>query len=158
MATGEVVTIGCRLPNGYMLEVGLKVTETVSLPGGGTGTVARVLKTEQYARFKLKGTNESSKQAFRLSHGEFMPPSKLRPPPEFTRNVPKDFWEQWKKEHPKNGALKRNEIFEVKAGQSNEQAATLDAMSTKGVLEPLEKGAIMKFGDATIQKYEADKE
>ena len=149
------VTIGCRLPNGYTLEVGLQTTVKEPMANGGTAIVARLEQLPHYQKLTLKGTNEPIRQGMRQG---FLLPSRLRPEPFYNRNVPKDFWEQWKKEHPKNGALKRGDIFEVPNGEANERAATLDMASAPAApLQPMEQGKFV-VGDQEINKAEFDKD
>lgn len=145
----QCVTIGCRLPNGYVLEVGLQTTEVVQTPAGGKALVANVRALDNYTRFVLKGTNERIRSAMREE--KILLPSRSKPDPFYNRNVPKDLWEQWKREHPKNGALKRGDIFEIAPGEANERAATLDAHATPGPLQPMEQG-VFNIGENIIDK------
>lgn len=150
----SMVTIGCRLPNGYVLEVGLQTTIVESTPNGGKALIPRVEQLPSYHKHTLKGTNERIRQGMREG---ILLPARLKPEPFYNRDVPRDFWEQWKKEHPKNGALKRADIFEVPAGDTNERAATLDHMQRPGPLEPLEQGKYT-VGDVEITKAQFDKD
>lgn len=150
----QYVTIGCRLPNGYVLEVGLQTTQLVQTPAGGKALIANVQQLENYQFFTLKGVNERIRRGMREE--KILLPARLKPDPFYNRNVPKDLWEQWKREHPKNGALKRGDIFEVQPGEANERAATLDAHAKPGPLEPLEQGKFT-VGDLTIEKADFDK-
>lgn len=150
----QYVTIGCRLPNGYTLEVGLQTTEMQVTPAGGKALVANVQRLDSYQSFTLKGTNERIRRGMRDE--KILLPARSKPEPFYNRNVPKELWEQWKREHPKNGALKRRDIFEVQPGEANERAATLDAHATRGPLEPLEQGKFT-VGELTIEKADFDK-
>lgn len=117
----ETVTIGCRLPNGYVLEVGLETT--VRTASGGLATQIR--RTPAYARFVLEGTHGHTKAA-RLQG--ILLPSVLAPEPFINRNVPKALWDQWKKDHPNASVLKAGYIFEVKDDNAASiKAATIDA-------------------------------
>lgn len=148
----QYVTIGCRLPNGYTLEVGLQTTELVATPAGGKALIANVRKLDTYDRFTLKGTNEPIRRGMRDG---FLLPARLKADPFYNRNVPKEFWERWKREYPKNGALKRGDIFEVQPGEANERAATLDAHATPNPLAPMEQGKFT-VGDMVIEKAQFD--
>lgn len=151
----QFVTIGCRLPNGYTLEVGLQTTEVIATPAGGKALVSNVRQLDNYARFVLKGTNERIRRAMREE--KILLPSRSRPDPFYNRNVPREFWEQWKREHPKNGALKRGDIFEVPNGEPNEKAATLDMAATPNPLAPMEQGKFV-VGDLVVEKAQFDKD
>lgn len=151
----QYVTIGCRLPNGYVLEVGLRTTEVIATPAGGKALVSNVRQLDNYQRFVLRGTNERIRRA--MVEEKILLPSRSRPTPHYNRNVPREFWEQWKREHPKNGALKRGDIFEVQAGEANERAASLDAAATPNPLAPMEQGKFV-VGDLVVEKAQFDKD
>lgn len=147
MANQEVVTVGCRLPSGLMLEVGLQRTVN---GGPHNRPVAAVRRLSNYRSFTLRGTNAHT--APMRAQG-IQVPSVLSPQPFINSNVPKDLWEQWKKENSASPLLRRNEIYEVKnGGDANSQAAAIDALATSPTpLTPIDRGKKMKFGVDTVE-------
>lgn len=131
--TTETVTIGCRLPHGLKLEVGYKTTRK-----GADGKVfANYEKQDNYQCFVLKGTNEHT-LAQRASGIQV--PSNGNPVPFINKNVPKDIWEQWVKEHPRNWYQKSMNIFVVTDGtQASADAMVIDSMATQAPLAPLNR-------------------
>lgn len=129
----ETVIIGCRLPHGLKLEVGYKTTRK-----GADGKVfANYMRSEDYATYVLKGTNEHT-IAQRASGIQV--PSSGNPEPFINRNVPKDLWERWVKEHPGNWYQKSMNIFVVTDGTvASEKAMVIDSMSTLAPLAPLNR-------------------
>lgn len=141
----ETVTIGCRLPNGYVLEVGLLTTTRV-----GNGTIPQLIRTEDYRRFTIRGTREHNRE---LAKRGFLPPAQLGAEPYLNHNVPKDLWEQWKKEHKGAWAVTSDNLFEVKDGKdtANAAAAVLDMGQAPRVLEPFDISKKFKTGDAVVE-------
>lgn len=150
----EVVTVGCRLPNGLKLEVGLQRTVN---SGPQNRPVVAVKQLENYRSFTLLGTNAHS--ASMRSQG-IQVPSVLDPQPFINPNVPKDLWDQWVKENHSSPLLKRREIYDVKnGGTANSQAASIDALATSPTpLTPLDRSKKMKFGVDTVETAEFDKD
>jgi hypothetical protein len=140
----EVITIGCRLPSGYKLEVGYEVATKV-----GNGLATQVRKLDSYRTFKLKGTHEHTR-AQRLANIQV--PSLLRPKPFINRDVPKALWDEWKRVHARSPLLTNGTLFEVK--QTDDRgiaAATLDAMAHDAPFEPIDPSVQMKVG-AKVEK------
>lgn len=142
----ELVTIGCRFPNGYTLEVGLQTT----VKGGPKdGLISLVRRTDDYQRIKLKGTHWHNAAMFRRG---ILVPSVGNPEP-FLNQIPKDFWERWKREHPKAAVLKSGDLFEIadatKGG--NAKAAVIDAMSKPAPLAPLDPSKILTVGKDKVE-------
>jgi hypothetical protein len=84
-------------------------------------------------------------------------PATLSPEPYLNAGVPKDVWEQWKKEHPNSWAVKQGHIFEVKNSSPDEnRAAVLDSMSRPLALAPLDPYGTLKVGADKIEKANFD--
>lgn len=143
----ETVAIGCKLPNGYVLEVGYTVTER----GGPNpnGVITKLSRAENYRRFKVLGTHAHTAE---LRAKGMRMPSILNPQP-FITNVPKDLWEQWCKDHRRAWVLTSGQLFEVKdaAKPENVKAAVLDAQGRPSILTPLDPSKPMKVGQDTVQ-------
>lgn len=141
----ETVTIGCRTPLGYTLEVGLQTTARV-----GNGTMSQLIKTEKYRRFTLRGTREHTRA---LRKRGFLPPAQRGAEPYLNQNVPKDLWEEWKKTHADNWMLKSENLFEVKDGKdpANAAAAVLDMGQAPRILEPMDPTKKLKVGNDEVE-------
>ena len=150
MAISETVSIGCRLPNGYRLEVGFSVND----PGKGGAPFALYRKHDDYAAFTLKGTNQRS--ILRGPDGKPIgtAPSAIGREPLINHNVPKDLWDRWVAANPKAWALKTGQIFLVpKTDSSTVKAVTLDAKAkSPAILEPLNPKDKMKIDAFEIQQ------
>lgn len=134
----ETVTIGCKLPAGLVLEVGL---QTVEKDGrGGLATAVKHLDT--YQRYVIRGWNHHSadmrKQLLEVKSSAGVPHG-MSTKPFLNRGVPKDLWDQWKAEHPDSWLLKNEVLFEV-ASRDEAGAALRVAESDKTpkVFEPLD--------------------
>lgn len=127
------VTIGCKLPHGMILELGYQVTEKDK-----TGRdFLSVKKLPNYKRVRLNGWHEASGAGAITRAGLVPPPSALRPTSGITKNVPRDFWEAWKKAHP--DMLKRLNGVIFEATDDVEAAAkAIDANQVPTGLEPLD--------------------
>lgn len=127
----ETVMIGCRLPHGLKLEVGYKITRK-----GADGKVfANYEQQDNYATFVLKGTNEHVQGA--RAQGIQLP-AVGNPEPYINRNVPKDLWEQWMKEHPRSWYLKSGNIFAVpNSEEASAKAISTELLSMQAPLAPL---------------------
>lgn len=137
----DTLTIGCRLPHGLVLEINYKTTRK-----SADGKVfANYSRAENYKSYVLKGTNEHTMSA-RASGIQV--PAIGNPEPYLNKNVPKDFWDQWVKEHPGNWYQKSMNIFVVVDGtQASADAMVIDSMSTQAPLAPLNRD-----GDARAPK------
>lgn len=133
MSTTETVMIGCRLPHGLKLEVGYKTTRKT--PDGKV--FANYERADDYTSFVLKGTNEHT-MAQRASGIQV--PSNGNPEPFINKAVPKDLWERWVKEHPRNWYQKSMNVFVVVDGTvASAQAMAIDSMATQAPLAPLNR-------------------
>jgi hypothetical protein len=146
---GNFVTIGCRLPAGMNLEIGLQTTVR---GGPQNGLVPQIKRMPNYRRIRINGTHARHAPLFR--EGIRMPAT-LRPEPFLTR-VPADFWEAWKKEHEGTSLLRNGELFEVRNVQDAHgvKAQIIDASARPQPLAPLDPNEKFKFGKETVEKAE----
>lgn len=143
--TAQTVTIGCRLPKGITLEVGLQTTTKVTGPSGVTGLVAQVKRSDKYQRIVIKGTHHHNAALFRAG---LRPPSILRPEPFLTPNVPKDAWDEWCRQHAGCWLLRSQNLFEVKG---DARAIILDVMKNPAPLSPMDPTKPLKVGNDTVE-------
>jgi len=152
MANEETVTVGCRLPLGLVLEVGLQRTIK---SGPQNRPVAQVKRTEKYRTFQLRGTRAHTTEMRRQG---IAVPSTLNPQPFINKDVPKVVWDQWKAENADSNILKRGEIFEVKGGgEDNAKAAALDALAKSPTpLTPLDRSKVVTVGSDKVETAKFD--
>jgi hypothetical protein len=152
----EMVAIGCRLPNGYKLEVGFSVSQE----GRGGAPFAMFSKNADYQRCVLKGANQHS-----LIRDETGKPFAVKPSqinrPAVINQIPKAFWERWMKEHsdktgkPTAWVVTSGQIFVVppRADSATIKAVSIDAQAKGGnIFEPINPNEIMKIEDHTISR------
>lgn len=152
MAT-EMVQVGCRTPNGYVLEVGF----TTNDEGKGGAPFAMYRKGRDYKAVTLKGLNQRS--IIRDPSGKpfAMAPS-ARGREAYINTIPRDFWERWKKENAEQWVMTSGQIFEIPKGDGSQaKAVALDA-AAKGpnIFEPIDPSVIMKIEDNSISKVVKD--
>jgi hypothetical protein len=132
----EMIQIGCRLPQGYTLEIGLQTTVKDTVSGR---PITNVQRTESYQRVVLVGTNANfRKTRLRL-------PSTLNPEPH-VNTIPKALWDQWKAEHPKAWVIRSGNLFELPKGQASIDAALLDMRAKPNAFAPLDPTKKTKVG------------
>jgi predicted phage tail protein len=96
MSETEMVKIGCKLPQGMILEVGYSVVTQ----GKDGGKSISVHQHDDYQRVRVKGWThvDGSKQAYHS--GLLLPPNtSLSNPQVAVTDVPAAFFARWKKEH-----------------------------------------------------------
>lgn len=135
----EMVLIGCRIPNGYKLEVGYQATE--KQPDGKE--MSRFRKLENYRVAFLKGTHHHTHEQ-RKRRIQVVADMEARP---YINRVPKSLWEEWKRNHKFSALLTGDNpsLYEAKDEDSAE-AMTIDVMSTKAILLPLDPAKKHKMG------------
>lgn len=138
----EQIKIGCRLPAGYTLEIGLSTT----VQANGR-PITQVNRREDYQRVYLKGTHSHT---VALRRQKIQVPSIGKPEPAYTM-VDAAFWERWKKDHPRAAILRTNDIFEV-VDVKNTAAIQLDVMARPQPLAPIDPTKIFKTDGNKIEK------
>lgn len=144
------IQIGCRLPAGYTLEVGL---QTVIVDPTTRRPVTQVQRRDDYQRVTLRGTHAHTAK---MRAQKIQVPSMLNPEPAFT-TVPVEFWERWKKEHPKAAVLKQGDVFEVK-NENDRKAIVLDAMAKPAPLAPVDPDKIYRTDGNKVEKAVFDED
>lgn len=151
----EMVSIGCRLPNGIQLEVGFSVSQK----GEGGAPFAMVTKQENYRQQLIKGTNQHLIVRDQTRKAVAVLPNQMNREPYITQ-VPKSFWDEWVRKNPKSWHLTSGNIFVVPKASLNEvkatvQATALDAAAKSApIFEPMDPSKKMKIEDVTIVKRE----
>lgn len=128
-ATGtETVIIGCRLPSGITLEVGLQ-----TLAANAKGELfTMVKKLDNYQKIVLKGWHHHN------TTGLQMPAGMNSQRPFLNRGVSKAAWEEWKRTHLKSWLLKNKILFEAR-DEADAQVKALEAVDgTPTMLMPLD--------------------
>jgi hypothetical protein len=128
----ETVTIGCKSPAGFILEIGYTIG-----PAGG-----QVLG-DNYQRVVIYGWNRHTQPqriALKEAGSTGDVPHGTNTSPYLNRNVPKAFWEQWVKEHPKSWLLKNEILFAVASGDHAGAALRQkEGEKTPKILTPLDR-------------------
>lgn len=141
--SSDFVLVGCRLPQGYVIEVGLATTMKQ-----GNGTIPFVQKGEDYERFEIIGTNANYRRTrLRL-------PASLNAEPHVNK-VPAKIWERWKKDHLRSWVLQSQNLFEIPDAASIE-AAKLDAQAAPAVLQPIDPSKPLKVGNDKVEPAKFD--
>ena len=146
----EMIQIGCRLPNGIVLEVGF----TVNDEGKGGAPFAMYRKGRDYKAVTLKGLNQRSLIRDPQTNKPFaVSPAQIDREP-FINTIPKAFWDRWIKDNAEQWVVTSGQIFVIPRGDGTQaKAASLDAKS-KGpnIFEPIDQGAKMKIENNEIFK------
>lgn len=127
------IIIGCKLPNGLRLEIG----QTVAEKNHEGKLITQVRKEDNYQSFTLRGWNHHNKNPLlQLPHG-------MDQSPYLNHGVPREFWEEWKRQHPRSWLLKNEIIFEANdVGSAN--LRKMEGDNTPRVLAPLNKKELPK--------------
>lgn len=150
----EMVSVGCRLPNGYRLEVGFSVSQK----GDGGAPFAMYTKHDDYQVHVLRGLNQHSIIRDESGKPFAVKPSQMNREP-VVNQVPKAFWDRWVKEHSdKNGkptawVLTSGNVFALPKDTSSAKAAIMDAKAkSPNLFEPINPSDVMKIEDHTITR------
>lgn len=149
----DTVSVACRLPNGYVLEVGFSVN--VPAAGGGA-SFAMYRKNKDYQTYTLKGCNQHS--LIRDPRGNVLMqlPSAAGREPFINHGIPKDFFDRWCKENAENWALTSGQIFVVPK-PADTKAVTADAAAkSPAIFEPLDPSVPMKLAENEISQRTDD--
>ena len=119
----ETVTIGCKTPNGMILEVGYEIDKQ-----GG------VSRKEDYKAVVVRGWNSNNPPKIQM-------PASHEPSPGITENVLRAFWERWKKENANNRLLKEGLLYEAK-NRLEADARALDVAQKPLGLEALDPAKV----------------
>ena len=133
----DFLIIGCKSPAGMKLEIGIQTTRK----NEEGKTVTHVEKTAAYETYTIHGWNHHSypmRVAMLKSGNAPDVPHGMNTQPYLNRGVPRAFWEQWKKEHPRSWLLRNGILFEA---EDEPSAAVMvkDSEKTPAVLAPLSK-------------------
>lgn len=151
----ETVTIGCKLPAGLKLEVGL---QTVTKDKDGKITGVELKRLDNYGSFIIRGWNHHSHEMRKQlveSKSTSGVPHGMNTRPFLNRNVPKALWEQWKSEHKGSWLLKNDILFEVAAGDEASAALRVsESDKTPKIFEPLDSTKTIVPGVKPLEREE----
>lgn len=152
----DTVTIGCKLPAGLKLEIGLQTT----VPDSATKRpIVQVKALPTYEVVRIRGWNahtldmrrqlDKTKSAAGVPHG-------MNTTPFLNRGISKVFWERWKAEHSGSWLLKNEILFEV-ADDDHAGAALRveESAKTPTVFEPLDPSKTIVPGVETRKLEDA---
>jgi hypothetical protein len=122
------VTIGCRLPCGYVMEVWGMEEVAEPLLGGGSRIVKRAVSLNR--RVKING---SARQVGKDS------PHEIRNAAGLTHGVDADLWAAWLAQHQDDDLVKNNIIFASTKGIDVEAKAK-EVIAEKTGFEPIDPG------------------
>lgn len=144
----EMVTIGCRLPNGLRLEVGY----TASTRRGNGAPFARYSKNKDYRELLLKGANQHLviRDPSTRKIVSTLPARRTSEP--YLNTVPKDFWDRWVKDHPDSWFITSGQLFVVPKPDDLE-AVTMDAAAKSDpIFRPMDPTEVVDLDGAKIEK------
>ncbi len=150
--SSEVVTVGCRLPNGLKLEVGYSTSQQ----GAGGAPFVMYRKGADYQTFTLKGTNQ--RLFVRGPDGKILTTlvSARDKEPYLNQGVPKDLFDRWCAEHRDAWVLKSGQVFLVPK-PADTAAVMKDAQATSAnILEPLDPSKTFKIDGMEINRRTDD--
>lgn len=114
MASGNLISVGCKLPQGLIIEVGYDL-----VPGG-------VSRGPNYKRIELAGANQHS-----TTVGQLRTPSPKDLRPGITNNVPEEIFDAWVAAHADSNIVKNGLVFKARnAGEATAKAADLTQKPT----------------------------
>ena len=119
----KICTVGCKLPNGIILESGYVVEN------------GNVVRSPDYKRIVLAGANQEHLRTSR--EDRILLPARLRFKPGITENVDEDVFDAWIAAHPDSNIVKNKLIW--KAKNRTEALAIAAADERKIGLEPLDQ-------------------
>jgi hypothetical protein len=123
----DTVIIGCRLPSGITLEVGLQTLEKNA--DGKYFTMVKRL--DNYERIVLKGWHHHNTTGLQMPAGVSMNK------PFLNRNVSRAAWDEWTRTHSKSWLLKNKVLFAANT-EAEAQLMALEAVDgTPKVLAPI---------------------
>lgn len=120
----SLVTIGCKIPSGLILEMGYD-----AVPGG-------TIRGPNYKAVTLRGPN---------MHHIPGAPAPANFVPGLTHNVDEEFFDAWMKSHQDSNIVKNKLVFKAKS-KAEAEAKALDATAQTTGMEPLNPNAVSKAG------------
>jgi hypothetical protein len=152
----ELITIGCKLPSGITLEIGLQTT----MKDGNGKQMTMVSRTENYRQINLKGWHahtEHIRMRAREQGVDPMIPAGADMRPFLNRGIKKADWEEWKKTHKGSWLLKNEILFEA-ADEASAQLRVLESEKTPAPFAPLKpkklkKGEEVQPGEIAVADF-----
>lgn len=117
---GNLVSVGCKLPQGLILELGYSIVD------------GNVVQGDSYKRIVLAGANQHS-----VTEGALRTPSPKDLRPGITNNVDEEAFDAWVKAHANTNIVKNGLVFKAKnAGEATARAN--DLTQKKMGMEPVD--------------------
>lgn len=120
MATGKTCSVGCKLPNGLIIELDYK-----SVPGG-------IVKGDKYVEIELKGANQHS-----IIRGINRDPAPKDLQPGITDGVDEEAFDKWMATHADTKLVKHKLVFKAN-NRRDAEAIAKEMTPEKMGLEPID--------------------
>ena len=124
---GDTVTVACRLPHGFFMQLDdmVEITEPI------IGTVKRA-QPRPGARWRIRGYYDDSREVF----GSAMPMPAQEGHFALTHGIPRDAWEEWKRTHYDLPMLQNGLVFAHDNGSAIE-GMRQERKDVRSGLEPI---------------------
>lgn len=126
----DTVTVGCKLPNGLILQNFRMEDYQDQVMGGGTRTAQRSVRLEE--TYRVCG---SSIDIAKMALGEV--PNLVIGGYGITSGVPREFWEEWERTN-KNTPLVRNGLIFAMPDDARARARAAEGAKLRTGLEPID--------------------
>lgn len=124
-SSGGTVTVGCKLPNGYIMRIFDMVDMAEPIPGAPAKTFKRAVPNEK--QYTLRGN--------RVPFG-MMPRYQIIGGYALTPGIPADVWDKWLSQNKDSDLVKNNLIFAHEKVE-NAAAQAKDQATVRSGLEPI---------------------
>lgn len=139
------VTIGCKLPNGLVLESGYTVEH------------GNVVRTAGYKRLKLNGANQNRFQIVNNVREMSNPKAPLHFEPGITENVDEAFFDKWVIDHRDSNIVRNKLVWKVK-NRTEAKARAIGETQNDFGMEPRDPtklgGKVKKFDNSDAVGFE----
>lgn len=131
MAAAKVCSVGCKLPQGLIIELDYRVV------GGG------IVRGANYARITLAGANQHS-----IIRGTLRDPSPANLQPGITDNVDEEAFDKWLADHKDTNLVKNMLVFKANSHKEAEAIAK-EVTTEKTGLEAIDPSKVRGIEPAT---------
>lgn len=129
-SNSDVVIIGCKIPNGLILDEEREIDYNEPIMGGGIYRGKRWVRTG--VRYTLNGPAVSAEQ-FRSGDIDHL----VIRGAALTTGIPREFWENWLKRHKDNSFVKQRLVFAA-ADEGSARSMAAELAKVKSGLEPID--------------------
>jgi hypothetical protein len=130
-APGGTVTVGCKLPSGFVMETHRFEPIFEPVLGGGTRETRRAFKTGR--EHTLNGYAINPLEAMKGN----VPTHLIIGGYGLTSGVPRDFWDEWYAEY-KDSALVKNQVIVMHETADGARAMVVDRAKVQSGFEPID--------------------